>query len=211
MKRYKLLYFIIGIWILFFATSCRTVNRNWVKENFAEKATVNESLTVRDSIFKSEIKDVQKSLLSQLNQKVSEQSTKQKTTENETTKVSGSITPEEGKQKSVTIGNTKIESNGATVNFETVSSKALTKEIETKYRELEEKFTEQNSQIESLKSENKSIRTEFADFRSTYESEKRAKEKDSKNTGFSFGGWIALILVIIALGAIWYFSRFFKI
>lgn len=201
MKKYIIL---LLVFISFF--SCRTVKKEWVKENFTEKATTNEIRVVQDSTFKSEILKLETSI-SKIEISVSKNETiSETTTENETTNVSGSITAEDGKEKSVTIGGTTIKSNGANVTFETSSSKAFTKQFESQLQELETKFEQTSKELSDTKMTLSVLKSEFANFVSTYESEKTAKSKEVEKSGFGFGVWLIIIIAIILLLAFLYFK-----
>jgi len=199
----KAIYIVIVISLF----SCRVAKKEWVQDNFTEKATINKSLIVQDSVFKSEILKIETSV-SELETSVSNIETSSASeASNESTTVSGSIKAEDGKEKSVTIGNTTIKSNGANVSFETTSSKSLTKEFETKYQELNKILQSEKEFNQSLESELTSLKSEFSNFKSTYESEKTSKTKTVTKRGSTFSVWLMIILVLIGTAIFWWFRK----
>lgn len=193
--------------IILLFTSCRSVKKEWVKENFSEKATVNRSLSVQDSTLKSEISKIETSI-SKIETSISNtETTKESTSENETTSVSGSITAEEGKEKSVTIGGTTIKSNGANVTFETSSSKTMSREFESKFEQLTLQLEEQSETIQSLNSKLFNQQSEIESLESKYSSLKTSKSRVVKRSGLSFTTWLIIVLALAVVGAIWYFRK----
>lgn len=193
--------------LLILCSSCRVAKKDWLKETFAEKATVKKSLTVRDSMFRSEISKIETSV-SKIENSISKIETSSgSTSENESTTVSGSITAEDGKEKTATVGNTTITSNGANISFTTTTSKEISKAFEIKYQEQQTQLQLQKQTISSLRSQLTSLKTEFANFVSTYESEKNNKTKTVKKTGFQAGVWIIVAVVVIVLIVLWYFRK----
>lgn len=187
--------------------SCGTVKKEWVKENFTSKEdlqSIQDNLTYSNEEVKKEIKE---SLIYDLTEKFKESSNKSSESENETTTIKGSITAEDGKEKSATVGNTTIKSNGANVTFETTNTKAMTKEFESKYNELNKKLDQEQNYSEYLHTEINSLKSEIANLRSSYESEKTAKTKEVVKSGFSFGFIIIGVFVIIIGLVILYFRK----
>ena len=192
---------------LAFFCSCRVAKKEWVKENFTEKATTQGIRVVQDSTFKSEISKIETSI-HKIETSVSKNETKSTSdTESQTTTVTGTITAEEGKEKSVTIGGTTIKSHGANVTFETTSSKAISKEFQESFQQISKELQEKSVKLQEVQTELNSLKSEFASFVSTYQSEKNAKTKTVKKTGFQFGVWILIALAIIVLVFIWYFRK----
>ncbi|MCB0447248.1 MAG: hypothetical protein KDD03_07010, partial [Gelidibacter sp.] len=154
--------FAIYVSLMLMLFSCRTAKKEWVKENFTEKSELQEikdNLTYSNEEVKAEIRN---SLISEFSEKLKQQAEKTTNNESETTTVKGSITAEEGKEKSATVGNTTIKSNGANVTFETTSTKALSKEIESKYNELNQKLNQELKYNEYLYTEINSLKSEIA-------------------------------------------------
>lgn len=204
MKKYII---ILLMFLLAFLCSCRVAKKEWVKENFTEKATTQGIRVVQDSTFKSEISKIETSI-HKVETSIHKIETF-KTTENQTenTTVSGSITAEEGKEKSVTIGGTTIKSLGASVTFETTSSKAISKEFQESFQQISKELQEKSVKLQEVQIELNSLKSEFSNFVSTYQSEKNTKTKEVKNTGFPFGVWILIAIVLIVLAVVWYLRK----
>lgn len=119
------------------------------------------------------------------------------TNENESTTISGSITAEDGKEKTATIGNTTIKSNGANVTFKTTSTKYINKQLESINKELTQTITEYKESLKTIKNEfNEKIETQnkvIAELKA--ELEKVTKETDKK--GLSFGSRLTMAIIII--------------
>ncbi len=187
--------------------SCRSVKKEWVKENFTEKAEISQ-LKENYSNLKNTLKtEINEALILEINEKLKQEKVSESSSENESTTVSGSITAEDGKEKSVTIGGTTIKSNGANVTFETSSTKEFTRKYESKLEELQMQLEKKTITIKELHSEINSLKSEFSIFRSNYESEKTAKSKEVKSSGLSFGFWLTIIIVTIVIIIIWYFRK----
>lgn len=206
----KIWHTVIFIWLILailLLSSCRVAKKEWVNENFSEKETVNDFLTVQDSIVKSEIFKLQ-SHVSKIETSVSKiEALKTSESSNETTSVSGTLTAEDGKEKSVTIGNTTIKSNGANVSFETSSSMAISKEFESKHKELTKELNEQKKVSQNLRSELNSLKSEFSELKATYNSEKTLKSQTVTKKGFTLGFTSILILIVLAIAALFYFRK----
>lgn len=201
----KKLIAISTLFILF--TSCRSVKKEWVKENFTEKSEISQ-LKANYSNLKNTLKtEINETLILEINEKLKQEKVYESSSKNETTTVSGSISAEDGKEKSVTIGSTTIKSNGANVTFKTSSTKEFTKQFESHLQELEIRLQESLLEISILRSENNSIKSEFANFKSTYDREKTSESKTVKKSGLSFGTWLILIIIIIVIVLIWYFRK----
>lgn len=187
--------------------NCRTVKKEWVKENFTEKSTTTQLKSSQDSTLRSEISKIETSV-SKIETSVSKiENSATSSAENETTDVSGNIVAEDGKTKSVTIGGTTIKSNGANISFKTSSSKATSKQIETFYENSERKFELQEQTISELRTELNSLKSEFNVLESAYESQKQTRSKNVKKTGLSFGMWAMIIIILIVLVLLWYFRH----
>lgn len=198
--------FAVYVSLMLMLFSCRTAKKEWVKENFTEKAelqSIQDNLTYSTEEVKAEIRN---SLISEFSEKLKQQAEKTTNNESETTTVKGSIIAEEGKEKSATVGNTTIKSNGANVTFETTSTKALSKEFETKYNQLNQKLEQELKYNKYMYTEINSLKSEIADLRSTYQSEKQAKTKETTKRGFTF--WAVIIGgLIVVLGVAGYIFR----
>lgn len=202
MKKHLIL---LVVFISFF--SCRTVKKEWVKETFAEKSELTQ--------FAQETQKTQETLKIELNEKVSQIETlvsKNETSStsevtNENTSVSGTIEAEEGKEKSVTIGDTTIKSNGANISFSTSSSTSVTKQFESKLQEITQQLEYERSLTQSLQSEVNTLKSEFANFRSAYESETTIKSKEVTKRNLTLGTWIIIAIIVIVLGLVYRFRK----
>ena len=198
MKAIKKITVIVLLTLLTFG--CKTVKKEWVKENFTSKqesSLLKQSVSNLNKTLKSEISDTS---IKDFNEKLNQLSKKITETESKNTTVSGSITAEDGKEKSVSIGNTEIKSIGANITFETTSSTSLSKEFETKYHELSQLLQSEREYREVLRIEIDSLKNEFANFVSNQESEKTTKYKEVKKRVIS-------ILVLLIIGTLYYFRK----
>lgn len=176
---------------------CRIVKKEYLEENYVEKTELKQ--LEQDIIYSNErLKtEISTSIALDYNEKIKQATEKTSSNESETTTVSGSIEAEEGKEKSVTVGNTTIKSNGANVSFETTNTKALSKEFESKYNELDQKYSllEQSKKLLEIRLD--SINTKLTDFEKNYNSEKTTKSKLVTKKQLAFG----FVLLLIFIGA----------
>ena len=187
--------------------SCRTVKKEWVKENFTEKATTQEIRLVQDSVFKSEISRIE-THISKIETSVSKnETTLESSSENSTTTVSGTIEAEDGKEKSVTAGDLTITTNGANVSFQTTSSKSLSKEFESKYQELTTLLQEEMQFTQLLQSELNSVKKENTFVKSEIERLETLFSKQTTKRNFTFGTWLIIAVIIIALFGLYRFRK----
>ena len=192
--------FAVYVSLMLVLFSCRTAKKEWVKENFTEKSELQEirdNLTYSNEEVKAEIRN---SLISEFSEKLKQQAEKTTNNESETTTVKGSIIAEEGKEKSATVGNTTIKSNGANVTFETTSTKALSKEFETKYNELNQKLEQELKYNKYMYTEINSLKSEIAKITSNQKTEKTNKTRTVSKKQIGLG-----IVILIVIGLILYF------
>jgi len=190
-----------------FSQGCRVAKKDWVKENFSQKTETNQTKqTLEQSLetLKREMSETINQKVTSLSQSTSESTT---TNESETTTVTGTLTAEDGKEKSVTVGGTTITSNGANISFETSSSKKLIKEYQSEIQALTSELSDIRTENVQMSQELNSLKSEFALFRSTYTSDKETQSKTVKKTGFKFGFWVVLIIVLIVVGMLRYFRK----
>lgn len=201
-----ILSFILYVAILLMFFSCRTAKKTWVEENFTSKheiQSIQDNLTYSNEEVKSEIKN---SLILDFTEKLKLATEKTTNNETETTTTKIDIIAENGVEKKATAGNTTVTSNGANVSVQTTSSKALSKEFESKYNELSQKLDREQKYNEYLYTEINSLKSEIANLKSTYQSEKQAKTKETTKRGFTF--WAVLIGgLIVVLGVAGYVFR----
>lgn len=198
---------ILLVFWTFFVQSCRTAKKDWVNENFTSKSETEAFQKGIAKVTETLKKDVAESLTEFKKEVSSTATTSSSETESENTTVTGTITAEDGKEKSVTIGGTTIKSNGADVSFTTTASKEISKEFLEKFQEISSELQSEKLLRETLEAQLFSLKSEFANFRSSYESEKDTKTKTVNKKGLTggFTFWIILAIIIIAL--IWYFRK----
>lgn len=178
---------------------CGTVKKNWLKENYVEKSELQQTEQRLVESTDEKIETATDSLSTSFKETYSTKSESTTTTENESTTVSGTIEAEDGKEKSVTIGDTTIKSNGATVSFETTSSKSALREMESRYSELESQFKSQQKQTSELQQNYNLLDTKFTELKSQFESEKNLKSKETKRSR-----WWFILIPVLAIGFIVY-------
>jgi len=201
----KKLLFIIAVWILLFATSCRSVKKQWVKENFTEKVELQEAKETQSQTLKNEVEKIENKITN-LKKSLSEtQTTKETSEENENTTIEGTLTAEDGKEKSVQIGNTTIKSNGANVTFKTNSSKSTSKEFTSQIERLESQIISIESNYRNLQSDVNTLTKENTDLKRQIEQVKTTKQKDVNKSGFSFGFYLWLVIILALVAVVWYF------
>lgn len=188
---------ILIILIVISFTSCRTVKKEWVKENYTSKQ---EAIALSDDLLKEtkeQLRLTKETLSKDFDEKIKQATEKTTEKTDEKTTVSGTIEAEDGKEKSVVIGDTKITSNGATVNFETTSIKSFLAEYKTQVNELSSQLNEEKQTNEYLLHELNSVKTELKQLQQEINSETTTKSKDVNKSGLSFTTIILIVLVII--------------
>lgn len=163
--------------ILLLFTSCKIAKRNWVNENFTSKEEKTQ--------LETELQKTKFNLLN-LTQNTSSHS-------NEHVTVTGSITAEDGKEKTVTAGGLTITSNGANINFESTNTSSKSQELI----------------YSQLRAENESFKTRLDVLESKLDQEKTTTTKTVKKTGFQAGVWVVIVLVLLALVVLWYLKNQF--
>lgn len=187
--------------VLLFASllSCRTAKKEWVKENFASNS---ELLRVKDS-FSEEISNQEDSLIETMNSKYNEileqKSSHESDSETEDSTITGTIIAEEGKEKSVSYGGTTINSNGATIQFTTKISKAISKEYSSKFQELNSQLDQERQSIRVLETELTFLKKELETLQTQQINNREAKTRDVKSNGFQVGTWIWLLVVVVVI------------
>lgn len=206
--------FVLYVFIMLSLFSCRTAKKEWVKENFTSKeqlVSIQEDLTYSNEEVKNDIKT---SVLSDLREVINAFSQKINSNETENSTVKGTITAEDGKEKSATIGNTTIKSNGANITFETSSTKTLNKEIETKFKEVTKQLKEERAFNQTLVSKLNTLELKQLEQQKQIEQLKESKSKTTTKKGFTFGTIIivAIVLVLLVLLVLlWYFRSKIKL
>lgn len=129
------------------------------------------------------------------------------TNENESTDVTVNIKAEDGKEKSATVGNTTVTSNGADISVKTSSTKAINKQIETLNSEWSQKYDILEKSIKTA--EMKSEQRDYANLKriELLESKLDKQSKETDKTSPTF--WVVLGLVISAI--LFIAIRYFKV
>lgn len=202
MKKYLIL-----LVVFITVSSCRVTQIGKEKESFVSRHDVEQLIEASQKTIKTELQTIENTV-SKLETAISKTESASTTeASNETTNVSGSIIAEDGKEKSATIGNTTITSNGANISFSTTTTKDVTKAFQSIIHEQRQELQQQSKTIISLQSELTSLKKEFATFISNYESDKATRAKTVKKTGFQAGVWIIVAIVVIVLIVLWYFRK----
>lgn len=196
----KNLLLILAIATLF---SCRTVKKEWVKENYQSKieavALAEETLNRAESLTIDEIQKLTFNFEEKL------QETTQKTTkeESQSTSVSATIEAEDGKEKSVTIGGTKVVSNGARVTVESETNTSFKDEQETTNKEILRQLDEERRFSSAVNESLISLKSEFEAYKESHKQETSVFSKWVKKQGWQT--WV-IVLAVFAVG-IFAFSR----
>lgn len=183
--------FIILMLIVF---SCRTAKKSWVEENFTSQEDFNKVQETTENYINSENKKLSQSFTAKYSEFLEKFSNKETTIENENTSIKIDIEAEEGKEKSATVGNTKVTSNGAKISVETLYNKAFSKDFENyknESKKTDEQLFEENllleNRIEKFYKENITLREEI----------KQIKESQSRTVTKKQLGLGIVILVVI--------------
>lgn len=195
-KTTKIVIALFIIFLTFGLASCVT------KKKFKESQTLLEQRILsqtenRITNYTQNIKtDVKESLLSEFKETLKEIKESTTTNENETTTISGTITAEDGKDKSATIGNTVIKTNGANVTFQTTSTKDINKQLETINKELTKTITQLETSLKTIENEFNEFKNNQLKVNDELKSEKNTQTKETNRKGFNF---LFIILLIIAI------------
>lgn len=191
--------------LFFLITGCRTVKKEWVKENFAEKSELQTTQNIWTEFVQNSETNITESLKSFFDERI--KSVKENTTsnENENTDISVNIKAEDGKEKSATVGNTTITSNGADITVKTSSTKVLSSQLETINKELTQTITKLETSLKTLENKfNEKIDAQNSVIEKL-KSELNVKSKETKKTGMSF--WFTFSLIILGiLVLLWFFG-----
>lgn len=151
--------------------------------------------------------ELSESILSQFNETIKSFKESSSSNENESTDVTVNITAEDGKEKSATVGNTTVTSNGADISVKTSSTKAINNQIETSNSEWSQKYDILETSLKTA--EMKSEQRDYANLKRIEQLEskldKQSKETDKK--GLSF--WLIIIAIVSAL--LFIAIRYFKV
>ncbi len=196
--------------ILSVFSGCKTVKKDWLKENYVEKTQFNvlEQQVISSTENSSETKDyitLEKfnEFKNSLSQKSSETSS-----EESTTKIS--IEAEDGVEKSAVIGNTKVVSNGASISVEVKNFKEASRSIEILQSELEQYKTETSQLITAFRKEINASAVKITELENELQSQKNVFTKTSKKKGFTFGTTVlilGILLIIIGLAVLYFYTK----
>lgn len=191
--------FILYVFIMLSLFSCKTAKKTWVEENFTSKDVFNTVQETTENFINTEVSTLRKDFTV----KYSEFLQKEATKNNEATTVKGTITAEDGKEKSVNVGTTKIVSNGANISFEIASTKEQLKETETKQTEILEQLSQVEIKLQQTQNELNSLKSEFAN----YTSNQKTTTKETNKRGFTFGVILIGIVLLVVFLVYRYFNR----
>lgn len=187
--------------------NCRTVKKEWVKETFAEKSELNylgQNLSKMQETLKTNIKETLNVTYSEILQKINETQT---TKETETITGTIDITAEDGKEKSGSIGNTKVTSNGANITVQTATNKSFTKEFEALKQITETRLDSIINALKDVTIENNSLKSEIAKITSNQKSETNTTKKETNKRGWTFGAILLLIILLVLGGGYLYLRK----
>lgn len=189
---------IIKISLLFFIlTSC--VSKKKLKESQDLQSTyildqTEKKWTNSVQNIKSELSE---SILSQFNETIKSFKESSSSNENETTDVTVNITAEDGKEKSATVGNTTVTSNGADVIVKTSSTKAINKQIETLNSEWSQKYNLLEKSLINVTNELNEFKNYQLNINEDLKSKLNVKTEETDKKGLSF--WVIMIALILAV------------
>lgn len=192
--------FTVYVSLMLVLFSCRTVKKEWVKENFTEKSElqeIKESLNYSNELIKE---DIRQTILAEFKNNLIEITSKLNETLEENTIAKIDIEAEFGKIKEATIGSTKVTSNGAKISVETNTSKYLQKDYESYKKETQETIEMLLSEnvllekkIDKYSAENNNLKTELTKIKET-----QSRYVTKKQLGLGF-------VLLIVIGLIIYF------
>ena len=185
------------IFIGFLMTSC--VTKKKLKESQDLQSTYILDQTEQKWInsvqnIKSELSE---SILSQFNETIKSFRESSSTNENETTDVTVNITAEDGKEKSATVGNTTVTSNGADIIVKTTSNKSTDKKLETINKELTQSLNEVQNSLKTVKNELNELKKESLRIDEELKSQLETKSKETNKKGLSI--WMVIIAIVSAI------------
>lgn len=195
-KSEKILSIILLSFFLLSFTSC--VTKKKLKES-QELATTHilDMTDIRLANFKNTLKGEISEVVSQeVTSKLKEQKESSSTNENETTDVTVNITAEYGKEKSATVGNTTVTSNGADISVKTSSTKAINKQIETLNSEWLQRYNLVESTLISVVNEFNEFKESQLKINEDLKAEKKTQSKETDKKGLSF--WMVIIAIVSA-------------
>ncbi len=192
--------------ILFSFLSCKSVRKEWVTENYAKKEDIqNLKESVSNEIDKQTL-SITKNFNSKYNEVIRQVNSISKESKSEESTVTGEITAEDGKKKSVTFGDTTIESNGVNVSFTSTIRNVISKEYQGKFEEMTKQLQEGQQTIQDLRTEINSLKSEVNKLSSNEEIEKDTKTKTVKNHRLYSVILLILSSALVLFGVLSYFK-----
>lgn len=190
--------FAVYVSLMLVLFSCRTVKKEWVKENFTEKSElqeIKESLNYSNELIKE---DIRQTILAEFKNNLIEITSKLNETLEENTIAKIDIEAEFGKIKEATIGNTKVTSNGAKISVETNTSKYLSKDFESYKKDTKETIEMLLSEnvlldkkIDKYSVENNNLKNQLSQIKET-----QSRYVTKKQLGLGFVLLIVICLII---------------
>lgn len=194
---------------LFLISISSCVTKKKLKESQELQSTY--ILDQTETKFTNSVQKLESNVTEKLNkvfdEKLKEVKESTSTNENESTTISGSITAEDGKEKTATIGNTTIKSNGANLTFQTTSTKAINKQLETINKELTQSLNEERNARISLENEFIEYVKEQNQINESLKAELEKQSKEINKKGLSF--WVIIIALVSAI--LFIAIKFFKV
>ena len=197
--------------ILIVFSSCRTVKKSWLKENYKNNQQLEQfGKLLAFKIEKKTAKTTEKQLdeFSSLKTKAAEKKTE--TTSNNlesNTNLKATITAEEGRVKSFTANGLQVTSDGANITVysskKNTVSKQIIKENQKEIEALNTVIKSQSEKIASLENTHTSLTQQFANYKSSQVTELKSMSKDVTLKNLPFALWILLLV----FGAFIYFFR----
>lgn len=195
-KLEKILSFILLSLMLMSCFSCVT-KKKLIESQQSESTRVLDITEIRISKSSEALKQ---DILETLNKKTSEHSKEEnksdKTEENESVKVSGTLEPKE-KETSVTVGNTTIKNDGGNVSFEINTTKQYKAELESFTKVLHRSIEEQRNALMSTEKLSESQINELKKEKEQLRSQIETISKQVNKKGLSIWIWIALGLIAV--------------
>lgn len=187
--------FILYILLMITMFSCKTVNKVKTHEYFASKndlSQLDQKWSTHLQNFKTDVKE---SSLATVKDYLTVQKESNSTNENESSVISGTITPGE-KEKSVSIGGTTIKSDGVNVKFEIKNTKAKLQESLTQISELNQTIEKERNARISLENDFNEYKKHQSKVIDELKQEKSTQTKTVSKKGFTF--W-AIVICAIAI------------
>lgn len=197
-----LIYIMLLLSVMF---SCRTVKKEWIKENYQSKT---EALSQKEEVLK-EVKtsqvEITETLVRDFKERFKTETESNKETENENTEIEVNMVAEKGVEKTATIGDTTIKSNGANITASIKTSKESESKTETQIIELFSQLEQKSDIIQSNKEDINSLKSEIANLKTSQENVFTLFSKWVEKKGVKF--WVITVAVLAILFFVYRFFR----